>query len=85
MRTWLRFGPKKAFKLPLPSSLVTSLRSFTLLQHSMSHVGMAASSLVAGVQVVPASVLIPITAEEKAAAPPMELAMEALLRQANLQ
>ena len=69
VRTWLRFGPKKAFKLP---------------QYSMSHVGMAASSLVAGVQVVPASVLIPITAEEKAAAPPMEPAMEALLRQANL-
>ena len=84
VHTWLRFGPKKAFKLTLPSCLVTSLRSFTLLQYSMSHVGMAASSLVAGVQVVPASVFIPITAEEKAAAPPMEPAMEALLRQANL-
>ena len=50
----------------------------------MSHVGMAAASLVAGAQAAPATVLIPITDAEKSAAPPMEPALEALLMQVNL-
>ena len=51
----------------------------------MSHVGIAAASLVAGVQAAPSTALIPITEEEKAAAAPMEPALEALLRQVHVR
>ena len=40
--------------------------------------------MVAVAQAAPATTLIPITDAEKAAAPPMEPALEALLRQVNL-
>ena len=51
----------------------------------MSHVGIAAASLVAGVQAAPSTALIPFTEEEKAAAAPMEPALVALLRQGNIR
>ena len=66
------------------SPTLRSLSVFPFYCSTMSHVGLAAASLVAGAPVHPISVHIPFTDEEEAMATPMEPALEALLRQVIL-
>ena len=77
-------GPRKQSCNP-PSAADLVVFAYVRLCGTMSHVGIAAASLVAGSQptLAPSS-LLSITEAEKASAMPMEPSLEALLRQVNL-